>query len=384
MRRLGVVAAALLLAACVGEPTASLTPTPTATSALSVWDELGPITLAAPSRYAEILRPELDEWNAAHPAEPATLRELPDSPDVVLADLQARAEQDDGEYTLTLLDAEWLAALDGAYQAFPAAADADADADADVDAEATPAAVGSGLGVAFAADPTVRFKHAEPVKGCAKPAGPLCAARGLASDIALARALRETASSPLPGTGAVLALEAGLDQLRHDFQAMPAAALTWDDAAVADAFTAGEVFAAEIPASYYQRVRADDVTGEPASPNAVLAVMELAVSAHGRNLGTASALANWLTRPEAAQARWDTYGLCPPTGVADLKQTDWQQTMAAVLETATVQTTSDKWPQAVKAIADQTRPVLLRELTPAQAAQDLQAALTQICGPASC
>ncbi len=81
----------------------------------------GPITLVIGRDTTSYLRPLLDRWNAAHPAEPVTLLELPEAADEqraqMVANLQAKSERYDVlgldvVWTAEFADAGWIAPLE--------------------------------------------------------------------------------------------------------------------------------------------------------------------------------------------------------------------------------------------------------------------------------
>jgi multiple sugar transport system substrate-binding protein len=96
-------AVALVLALVLGGCTPAPLPSPTPVSP-DGWQEHGPITLAVDSGLSGPLRPLVDAWNTSHPAEPATLLELPSRDGQRAPDLAERAKADSGEFTVVLLE----------------------------------------------------------------------------------------------------------------------------------------------------------------------------------------------------------------------------------------------------------------------------------------
>ncbi|MEO3855206.1 ABC transporter substrate-binding protein [Acrocarpospora sp. B8E8] len=69
----------------------------------------GPITLAIGRDTTAYLRPLLDRWNSAHPAEPVTLLELPEAADEQRAQMVANLQAHSDRYDVLGLDVVWTA-----------------------------------------------------------------------------------------------------------------------------------------------------------------------------------------------------------------------------------------------------------------------------------
>jgi len=112
VERVGRVATLALAATVVFTGCTEPTP-PAETPAVSASPapERGPITFAAPGDPTGTLAAEIQDWNAAHPREPVTLRELPMSADARRADFLERAQSGNGEYTVMAVDLAFVPEL---------------------------------------------------------------------------------------------------------------------------------------------------------------------------------------------------------------------------------------------------------------------------------
>ena len=115
------VGALLVTAACSSSTTPAASGGGAAASTAN-WDEHGPIVYAQGKDFSGNLKGEIDEWNAAHPNEQVTFRELPESADEQRAQMIQRGQAKSGEYAVMSVDVVWTAefAANGWLEELPA------------------------------------------------------------------------------------------------------------------------------------------------------------------------------------------------------------------------------------------------------------------------
>ena len=115
------IGALLVTAACSSSTTPAASGGGGAASTAN-WDEHGPIVYAQGKDTSGNLKGEVDEWNAAHPNEQVTFRELPESADEQRAQMIQRGQAKSGEYTVMSVDVVWTAefAANGWLEELPA------------------------------------------------------------------------------------------------------------------------------------------------------------------------------------------------------------------------------------------------------------------------
>lgn len=110
VRRVSAVAAIgalLFTAACSSN--AGAPGTPAAPGGGVDWEERGPIVYAQGKDTAGVWKGVLDQWNAEHPGEEVTMRELSPEADQQRADMIKRAQAKSGEFSVLSVDLVWTA-----------------------------------------------------------------------------------------------------------------------------------------------------------------------------------------------------------------------------------------------------------------------------------
>jgi len=379
------MALALALSGCASAP---LTPKPAPSPSAPDWSAHGPITFASPGDPTGQLAADIHDWNALHPDEPVTLRELPDSTDAQRDDVVARATSGDGEYTVMAVDVAWLQQLaaTGGVAALPASLfptqgllgkSVDAGTQ-DGALFAYPYTAGAGvlyyrkdlLGAAKLSAPTTWTQMAS---DCLAILGQHRSMSCYSGQYRPGEDLSVNVIEAIQGAGGTAfaadgtptldtdAATAGLTWLNNWFStgATPTAALAYDDDLSREAFERGSLVFWRGWSDQWSLLGLDpgavvrpaqvgvvELPGRSGVSPSVFDGLSLAVSSHGGNLGTARDFIVWLTGRQRQVQRFATAGAGP---VLDALYTDKAVTGAnpvgAILDSAV----TDSMPRPVEA-----------------------------------
>jgi multiple sugar transport system substrate-binding protein len=390
----------LVLLGCTQPPPA---PTPSPSPTDTVWEERGPITLAAPSYQVNALQMQAQAWNQLHPDQPVTIRELPNSPHAQYEDLRQRAAEKSGEYTIAVIDLVWLVelvkagalaeltdkvSLDGVDERIAAASSYRNDL------YAAPYAMDASLLYYrrnlhdFAAEQLASWtdivQRCQELHGAAvgQPSQTQAKCFGAAFQTEEAFAATILDWVEMDGgdlfAGVSTASQTAFSQLSAALRSgtIPSAALDWDEEAVRGAFNSGGLLFAKLSAA-----QAGAETGAIPVPwpgGGALDGYGLAVSAYGRNLDTAGDVIAWLTQAEKQTERFTTAGIGPVLSQAYQEPPLVDSVFAVAVAQAKPRLQRSNYHELLAAIAEIGRPILSGQTTASQALPKLDERLKEL------
>lgn len=411
-----VLVGALVLSAC--SPAADPTPT-TTTNGLA---EHGPIRLAVGGDSGGLWAKAIKTWNAAHPSEPVTIAELSSNAETAHLTLADAGRASSGEFTVMALDPIWVPEFAENEWVVPLSSGLFPTAGMLASSVSGGSYQGKLYGYPVAADVGVLYFRkdllaaaklkapktwAELTAACGRiltqQRGMHCYGADLGESEELTVNVAESISSAggelasadgTPGLDSASAIK-GVSWLADGATSgiVAADALEWGSGQTAAAFTDGELVFARGWASQLNQLRAGygaakkvgvvQIPGLTGTGVPTTGGYQLAISAKGRNQGTAADLIRWLSTEQLQRQLWDEGSVAPVveslySDRALIKQHPELTTLAASLKVAKSRPGTPKYDELSTAVQTTIHPVLAGDSELGKALTELQLRLSEL------